>query len=74
MKLGTEKAMALGKRKFFSHRVQGAFDLRRRCRPGRYLSDSACGLRLASNQNPLCHSEISFGIRYRSDQGMTWAR
>jgi hypothetical protein len=36
MKVETEKAMALGRNNFVSHWVQGAFDLRRRCRPCRY--------------------------------------
>ncbi|EEF57602.1 hypothetical protein Cflav_PD0470 [Pedosphaera parvula Ellin514] len=29
--------MVLGVKKFTNHWLQGAFDLRRRCRPGRYL-------------------------------------
>jgi hypothetical protein len=68
LKVGTEKALVLRTGKLIISWVQGAFDLMRRCRPCRYLPDSACGLRLASNQNPSCLSEISFGIRYKGER------
>jgi hypothetical protein len=71
-KVGRARGMALETRKAIGSSEQGAFDLMRRCRPCRYLPDSACGLRLASNQNPSCHSEISFGIRYRDRFTAGW--
>ncbi|EEF57587.1 hypothetical protein Cflav_PD0678 [Pedosphaera parvula Ellin514] len=52
MKVETEKAMALGKRNCVSHWVQGAFDLRRRCRPGRYLGIAPAASALPQTKIP----------------------
>ncbi|EEF59144.1 hypothetical protein Cflav_PD1636 [Pedosphaera parvula Ellin514] len=44
--------MALGTREFISRWLQGAFDLRRRCRPGRYLLIAPAGSALPQTKIP----------------------
>ncbi|EEF57689.1 metal ABC transporter solute-binding protein, Zn/Mn family [Pedosphaera parvula] len=66
MKVETEKAMAWGRKNFVSRWVQGAFDLRRRCRPGRYLG-------IAPAASALPQTKIPPAIRkFLSAFGITW--